>query len=277
MFRSHNPAIKDNVFGPAQTWDDLAAKRGADGLPASDVDTRPSVMTVGGTITKTSILLGFCALTAMVTWNLAMSNPGLTTGLVLGGFVLSLLFVIVTTMKPAISPFTAPLVAICEGAFVGPISAFYAQRFAEEGGMLNTGLIINAVLLTFGVAFAVLAAYGSGVLRPGRLFRNVTVALTVGLVFYGIIAMVASMFMGSYSLISVYDPSNGGLVSIGFSVFVIILASANLVLDFQFVDEGVKAGSPKYLEWYGGFIILVALVWMYLEILRLLAKLQSRE
>jgi len=275
MFSTKNPAFKNDVFAPAQTWDDLEAARGGAGVPQAA--TRPKTMTIQGTVNKTGILLVFCMVSALICWNTALTNPGLAMAFLIGGGIGGFILGIVTVIKPKFASFTAPLYAIAQGLFVGGISAFYAQQFAETQGSLNTALIINAGLITFGICAGLLCAYSFRIIRPGVMFRNITITLMIGLGFYMVIAFLASMFMGSYSLISVYDPSNGGMISIGFSLFVVALASAKLVLDFQLIEEGVKAGAPKHMEWYGGFAILMTIVWMYLEILRLLAKLQSRD
>jgi uncharacterized YccA/Bax inhibitor family protein len=277
MFRTHNPALKNDVFAPAQTWQDLDARGDAQGIAEAPAASKPRTMTIQGTVNKTAILLVLCIISAVIGWNLSMSNPALSSVLWIGGMVGGLLIALVTVFKPAASPVTAPLYALFMGAFTGTVSAWYAQSFADSSGALNTGLIVNAALLTFGIAGGLLTAYTFRIIRPGRMFRNVTITLTFGLVIYGLIAMVAGFFMGNYSLASVYDPNNGGMLSIGFSLFVIALASANLVLDYQLIEEGANNKAPKHMEWYGGFAVLVTLIWMYLEILRLLAKLQSRD
>jgi uncharacterized YccA/Bax inhibitor family protein len=152
----------------------------------------------------------------------------------------------------------------------------YAARFAKEGGALNTEMVFNAALLTFGILGGLLTGYSVGVIRPGPWFRNAVVAGTIGVCLYGLVAMVASFF-GSFSLASVYDPTNGGMISIGFSLLVVGLASANLVLDFESIEMGAKHRAPRYMEWYGAFGLMVTLVWLYLEILRLLGKLRSND
>jgi len=202
---------------------------------------------------------------------------------VMGGGILGFIIALVCTFKPTTAPITAPLYALCQGFFVGGISAVYAARFstpvsASVGGStsgmsLNSGLIFNAALLTFGILGALCFAYGSRLIRPGPWFRNTVIVGTLGACAYALIAMVASMF-GAPSLASVYDPNNGGLISIGFSLLLVCLASANLVLDFEMIEHGVNARAPRYMEWYGAFGLMVTLVWLYLEVLRLLAKLR---
>lgn len=275
MFRTSNPALGRNpVYGQAQSWEDLESQGRAE--PAPRAASEPKQMTLQGTVNKTFFLLALCVTTALLGFNgitsgAAWAMPAMWGGAI-GGFVL----VLVSVFRPQFSPVTAPLYSLSEGFFVGGISGWYAQAFAEESGLLNTALIFNAVLLTFGIAGGLLTAYSMRLIRPGRTFYSATIAATFGLVIYGLVAMVAGL-AGADSLWSVYDPNNGGLVSIGFSLFVVLIASANLVLDFDLINNGVKARAPRYMEWYSGMALMITLVWLYIEVLRLLAKLQSRE
>lgn len=282
MFRTGNPALNNSAFSASQSWDDLASQgRYAGDAPGARTVVDKTAMTLNGTVNKTGMVIAICTATAMGSWALIESNPGLTGLLTFGGAIAGLLIALVTIFKPNFSPVTAPLYAVAQGGFVGGISMLYASRFATEpdagteGLVLNTGLVFNAALLTFGIAGGVLAAYAMKLIRPNKTFYNVVIAGTLGVVLYGLVAMVMSLF-GSFTLASVYDPSNGGLIAIGFSSLVVVLASANLVLDYDIVNNGVKNGAPKYMEWYGGFTILVTLVWLYISLLRLLAQLQNR-
>ncbi len=283
MFRTSNPAFNKDEFKPAQTWDDVSA-RGGEYAPAADAPGRPAIpranhMTINGTVTKSFLLLGMCMATAMLAWNLSLDGAeptGMLYPLFLGGLLGGLVFGLVCSFAPKTAPVTAPLYALADGLFVGGVSAWYAVAFSEKSEMLNTQLIFNAALLTFGIFGGLLAGYGTGMIRPGPIFKKVVITGTLGLLVYIGIAFIAGLF-GNGSLWSVYDPSNGGLVSIGFSLLVVALASANLVLDFDFIEHGAKNKAPKYMEWYGGFGLLVTLVWLYVEVLRLLAKLQSRD
>lgn len=282
MFRTGNPALNNPAFGASQSWGDLESQgRYAGESGASKVIDR-TAMTINGTVTKTGLVVAICAASAMGAWTLIGDNNALMMPFLFGGMIGGLILALVTVFKPNFSPVTAPLYAIAEGGFVGAISMLYATRFATqpdegtEGMVLNTELIFNAALLTFGIAGGVLAAYATRLIRPNKTFYNVVIAGTMGVVLYGLVAMVMTFF-GSFSLASVYDPNNGGLLAIGFSGLVVLLASANLVLDYDIVNNGVKNRAPKYMEWYGGFTILVTLVWLYISLLRLLAQLQSRD
>lgn len=292
MFRTSNPAFSRNAaYAPAQTWDDLSVQgRSAEG-PA--VAAAPSkIMTMQGTVNKTFLLLAICAAAAIGTWQAVLPAGEPYNGLGLfspmlgmwGGLITGFILAMVCIFKPNTSPVVAPLYAIAEGAFVGAFSAVYAVMFAKAGdpeaggvqAMLNTGLIFNAVLLTFGIAGGTLAAYGFKLVRPNRMFYNIVIAGTIGVVLYGLIAIVAGL-LGSYSLMSVYDPTDGGLIGIGFALLVVVLAAANLVLDFDMTNNAIRARAPKYMEWYSGFGILMTLVWLYVYVLLLLSKLQSRD
>ncbi len=293
MFRTSNPAFNNDAYKPAQTWDDLGPSQqfGTDDSLAAarraSQESRPSTMTINGTVTKSAMLIGVCGVVAMGVWGLSdigtneageiVANNGVMMGSLLGGVIGGLLLFLVTMFKPQISTFTALPYAACEGAFVGGISAFYATRFATatDGNAFtpNTGLILNAGLLTFGIFGGLLAAYSMKLVRPNKLFYNITIVGTLGVCLYGLVAMGAALIFDSFSLASVYDPSNGGLISVGFSLLLVGLASANLVLDFDQINVAVKNRAPRYMEWFSSMALLVTLVWLYIEVLRLLTKL----
>lgn len=294
MFRTSNPAFNNDAYKPAQTWDDVQGSQTFgtdDSLQAArqaSQQSRPNTMTINGTVTKSSLLIGTCMVVATVVWGMSFStnaagemiaNNGVIFGSLFGGMLLGLLTFIVTMFKPKMATFTALPYAAFEGAFVGGISAMYAANFAtqgDDGGItLGTDLIFNAALLTFGIFGGLLAAYAMKLVRPNKLFYNITIVGTIGVCLYGLVAMGAAFFLDSFSLASVYDPNNGGMISIGFSLLLVGLASANLVLDFDQVNVAVKNKAPRYMEWFSGMALLVTLVWLYIEVLRLLAKLRS--
>ncbi len=244
MFRSGNPTLRDDTFR---------------GQPRALGET----MTLQGTVNKTGVSLLILLAAASFTWQqVARSeplSPLLWVGL-FGGLVVAL----VTSFKPAWAPVTTPLYAALEGLFLGGVSGLYELRYP--------GIVMNAVGLTFGCLAALLAAYSSGLIRPSENFKLGIVAATGGVA----ILYVVSMGLGFFgkSIPFVHD---SGPLGIAFSVFVVALAAMNLVLDFDFIEDGARRGAPKYMEWYGAFALLVTLVWLYLEILRLLSKLQSRK
>ncbi|MCA9294464.1 MAG: Bax inhibitor-1/YccA family protein [Phycisphaerales bacterium] len=290
MFRTSNPAMNNSAFAPAQTWVgsiNPAATHEPGMREARAAVARSSTMSLQGTVNKSALLIAICAVLAIVAWRMSFDASGQLTSLgyasMFGGMIGGLILCLTTCIKPKWSPITAPIYAAFEGLFVGGISAMYAAYVPTSGAdaegvrsMLNTGLIFNAGLLTFGIFGGLLAAYSFKLIRPNRLFYNITLVGTLGVCAYGLIAFIASRF-GAPSLASVYDPNNGGLISIGFSLLVVGLASMNLVLDFDLANNGIRNRAPKYFEWYAGFALLVTLVWLYVNLLQLLAKLQSRD
>lgn len=221
-------------------------------------------MTVSGTVNKTGILLICAVLTAAWSWNRFVTVPESALPLLAIGGIGGLIVAMVTIFKKEWSPFTAPLYALLEGLVLGSISAMYEAQFH--------GIAIEAVGLTFGTLFALLLAYHAGVIRATERFKLGVIAATGGImIFY-----VAELILGFFG-VHLFSAVNGaGTIGIGFSVFVVIIAALNLVLDFDFIESGAASGAPKYMEWYAAFGLMVTLVWLYLEILRLLAKLNSR-
>lgn len=258
MIRSGNPALKESTFLDLGSGTVVSRDAGA--------------MTLKGTVNKTGILLLLSVLTAAFAWTqsvvtgpdgTAMVAPGVTVyalGGAIGGFILAL----VTVFKKTWSPVTAPLYALVEGFFLGAISAVFELKYP--------GIVFQAVLLTFGTLGALLAAYRSGLIRATENFKLGVVAATGGIALVYLVSMGLRLFGKDIPLIH-----ESGLVGIGFSLFVVVIAALNLVLDFDFIESGVEAGAPKYMEWYGAFGLMVTLVWLYIEFLRLLAKLQSRD
>ena len=241
-FRSGNPALRDDTF--------RAAGR-AFGAEA---------MTLQGTVNKTGISLLILLAAAAFVWNLdaAVASVFILVGLV-GGLVAAL----VTIFKKTAAPYTVPIYAAFEGLLLGGISAMYEQRYE--------GIVINAVALTFGTLAALLLAYRSGLVRATENFKLGVFAATGGIALVYLISMVMGFFGRTIPYIH-----ESGTIGIGFSLFVVVIAALNLVLDFDFIERGTEAGAPRYMEWVGAFGLLVTLIWLYLEILRLLAKLQDR-
>ncbi|MHB8500086.1 MAG: Bax inhibitor-1/YccA family protein [Candidatus Acidiferrales bacterium] len=218
-------------------------------------------MTLQGTVNKTGLLLLCTVATAAWTWGLSHSEspeaaiPWMIGGLV-GGFVVAL----VTIFKKTWSPFTAPLYALLEGLALGGISAVFEKTYH--------GIAIQAVGLTLGTLFVMLLAYKSGMIRATQGFKIGVIAATGGIAVFYIIEMV----LGSFFHIQVPAINGSGPWGIAFSLFVVVIAALNLVLDFDMIETGVRGGAPKYMEWYGAFGLMVTMVWLYLEMLRLLAK-----
>ena len=242
MIRSGNPALSKKTF------ENLIA-------------TPNEVMTLDGTVNKTAISMGILLLAAYYTYSNAIMNY------VIIGFVGGFIVALVTIFKKEWSPTTVPIYAVLEGLALGGISKMYANAF-------DPGIIPQAIMLTLGILFALLFAYKSKIIQPTENFKLGVFAATAGIAVVYLVSFFMSMFGGGG--LPVMNPANSSMLSIGFSLFVVIIASLNLVMDFDFIEEGAANGAPKYMEWYGAFSLLVTLIWLYLEILRLLAKLSSR-
>jgi uncharacterized YccA/Bax inhibitor family protein len=247
--RSSNPALITNPFS------------GGFGL-VSESDA----MTVRGTVNKTAILLLLVMLPAALVWRqfeLSGQNLGAVQGWMFlglfGGFVLSL----ATIFKKNWAPFSAPLYAVMEGLFLGGISGIFEKGYP--------GIVMQAVSFSIATLLVMLVAYRAGWVRPTECFKWGIVAAT------GAIALVyfVSIILGFFH-INVPFIAGTSLFSILFSVFVVGIAALNFVLDFDFIEQGSRGGVPKYMEWYGAFALMVTLVWLYIEILRLLAKINER-
>jgi uncharacterized YccA/Bax inhibitor family protein len=214
-------------------------------------------MTLDGTVNKTGISLLILMLTATYTWN--SPSPGLMIVGGIGGFIVAM----ITIFKRHLSPITVPIYAALEGLMLGGVSMMFEQ--------LYPGIVSQAIFLTFGILASLLIAYKSGFIKPTENFKLGVAAATGGIAIIYMISWVMSFWGGSIPLI--HSSSTFGIL---FSVGVIIIAALNLVLDFDFIEQGAQMGAPKYMEWYGAFGLMVTLIWLYLEILRLLAKLNSR-
>ena len=243
MIRSGNPALSKKTF------ENLAT-------------TFDGVMTLDGTVNKTAISMGILLLAAYYTYSNAIMYY-IVIGFI-GGFILA----IVTIFKKEWSPITVPIYALLEGLALGGISKIYADAF-------EPGIVPQAIMLTLGILFALLFAYKTKIIKATENFKLGVFAATAGIGIVYLISFLMSIFGGGG--LPVMDPTNSSMLSIGFSLFVVIIASLNLVMDFDFIEEGAANGAPKYMEWYGAFGLLVTLIWLYLEILRLLAKLSSRK
>ena len=217
-------------------------------------------MTIRGTATKTMLLLALATISASYTWTHAQSGAGMGLMMlgVFGGFIVAM----VLCFKQTWAPVLAPVYAVLEGLFLGGISAVFAARYG--------GIVFQAVAMTFGTLFALLAAYQSGYIRATEKFKLGVIAATGGIFVVYLVSMVLGFFH-----IQIPGIFGSGAVGIGFSVVVVVIAALNLVLDFDLIERGAQAGAPKYMEWYGAFSLMVTLVWLYLEILRLLAKLKD--
>lgn len=223
-------------------------------------------MTIQGTVNKAGLLLLCVLITATCIWNLYYRtlNPAAVTPWLAGGAIAGLIVGFITIMKKTWAAVTAPIYALLEGLVIGGLSALVEAQFP--------GIVIQAVALTFGTCLALLLAYKSRMIRATENFKLGVVAATGGIFLVYLITIIIGFFGVQIPLIY-----QSGPVGIAFSLFVVIIAALNLVLDFDFIEQGAAAGAPRYMEWYAAFGLMVTLIWLYLEIIRLLAKLRSRD
>ena len=253
LIKTSNPALGSNTFR------DVA---GAGYGGAIDVTTR---MTMSGTINKTAILLLCAVATAAWTWSLFLNSGMAAVSLLMTlGFIGGFIFAMITVFKKQWAPVCAPIYALLEGLALGGISAMYNQAYH--------GIALEAVGLTFTTLFVMLFLYKSRIIKVTQRFMIGVAAATGGIFLFYMVEWVLSMFhFNPFGILN-----GNGAIGIGFSLFIVGIAALNLVLDFAFIEQGVNYGAPKFMEWYGAFGIMVTLVWLYLEMLRLLSKINSR-
>lgn len=218
-------------------------------------------MTLQGTINRTAMLLGLVLIGAAWVWNVYFTTQDLASvsSYLWGGTIGGLVFALITIFRKQAAPYTAPVYALFEGLAIGGISALYEAR--------QPGIAVQAVGLTLGTLACMLAAYRFGIIKVTEKFRMGVVAATGGIALLYLADMVLMYFGHPVSMIH-----EGGAMGIGFSLLVVGIAALNLVMDFDFISQGVAARCPKYMEWYSAFGLVVTLVWLYLELLRLLGK-----
>ena len=244
-YRTSNPALNSNTF-------------------SEQINNNSSLlldakMTIKGTVDKTAISLVLLIASAYYTFSPNMES------MILFGSIGGLILAIVTIFKKDWAPYTVPLYAILEGLALGSISYFYNTQYE--------GIVLQAISLTVLILFSLLFAYRTKIIKPTENFKLGVFAATGGIVLLYFINFIMGFFGTGISLLS---PQNSSMMSIGISLAIIVVASLNLVIDFDFIEEGAEKGAPKYMEWYGAFGLLVTLIWLYLELLRMLAKLRSR-
>jgi len=243
-----NPTLNENTFN---------------GYPLAHASSE--TMTIQGTVNKTAILLFLAVVTASYTWGLFYTgNVAAATPWMAGGAILGFIFALVTCFKKEWSAITAPAYAICEGLFLGGISAMLNLKFP--------GLALQAILLTFGTLAALLFVYKIGLIRATDNFKRGVFAATGGIALLYFVTWILGFFG-----VQIPGLFGNGLIGIGFSLVVVVIAAMNLVIDFDFIEKGAECNAPKYMEWYASFGLMVTLVWLYIEILRLLSKLRSRD
>jgi len=240
-YRSGNPVLSSNAF--------------------NTTSVSSETMTINGTVNKTFLSLTLLMVTGYYTFMYGQ----IMSGFAIFSLIVAFIVAIITVFKKEWSPITVPIYAILEGIGLGWISYSFNS--------LYDGIVLSAVCITVSILLAMLMIYRSGLIKPTENFKLGLAAATGGIFVLYMINFVMSFFGSQMGIMSI---QNASLMSIGFSLFVIVIAALNLVVDFDFIEEGAEKGAPKYMEWFGAFGLMVTLVWLYLEILRLLAKLRSR-
>lgn len=253
IFKSGNPTLSENKFR-----DTVLA----------DIVTDENAMTAKGTLNKFGFLFLMVLGTSFYSWK-EYAEGGNVMPLILTGAIGGLVVAIVISFKKEWAPYLAPLYALLEGLFVGAISAMFSGAFAEKA----PNIVMNAVGLTFGVAVSMYLLYSFKIIRATEKFKSVVISATVGIALFYVLVWVLRMF-GYDNMPFLHEGSVFGII---FSLFVVSIAALNLILDFDMIEKGVEAGAPKYMEWYGAFGLMVTIVWLYVEILRLLSKISGRD
>lgn len=248
IFKSGNPALSEKTFQKTLVINETA------------------VMTERGTLNKFFLLSLLVIATASFTWSAYYQGRDISSWII-GGAIGGLIVAIVLAFKPMWASFLAPLYALLEGAFVGGISAYYNFAFAK----VAPGIVMQAVGLTFGAVIAMFLLYRFNIIKATEKFKSVIIIATMGIAFFYLIAMGLRFF--GIDIAFIHEGSAMGIV---FSLIVVGIAALNLILDFDMIEKGVQMGAPKYMEWYGAFGLMVTIVWLYIEILRLLSKFSSR-
>lgn len=247
--QSSNPALKQLTnYNPAQT--------------------ATQTMTLQGTINKIALLLLCTLTTAAYAWITVPKNPAMANTLLMVGLIGGLIFAMITIFKADWAPVTAPIYALLEGLFLGTISVMFERTFEAQG---LGGIVKQAVTITFGIFAAMLFAYKSGVIKPTEKFKAGVVAATGGVALVYFVSIILGFFG-----ISVPFLHSAGPIGIGISLVILVIASLNLILDFDMIERGIENHAPAKMEWYAAFGLMVTLVWIYLEVLRLLSKLNRR-
>ncbi|MGE0487928.1 MAG: Bax inhibitor-1/YccA family protein [Vulcanimicrobiota bacterium] len=246
--RTGNPTLSERTFAQWQTT----------------IQEVPQRMSLDGTVHRTFFLLCLVVAAAGSVWGLIDSNPDLLFPVCIGGSLTGFVLALVTIFKKEWSPYTSPFYAGAEGLVLGTLSSIFERAYP--------GIVLQAVGLTFGTLFCLLLAYRSGLIKPTENFKLGVVAATGGIALVYLVSIGLRFFGTDVPFIH-----DAGAAGIGFSLFVVVIAALNLVLDFDFIEQGVEHGAPKYMEWYAAFGLVVTLIWLYLEILRLLAKIRSSD
>ncbi|SMF92970.1 Uncharacterized membrane protein, YccA/Bax inhibitor family [Paenibacillus uliginis N3/975] len=243
--RSGNPTLNDETFEKSRHYNGQ------------------ETMTIGGTVNKSFMLLALLIGAAVISWAMFFNGYDVFPYMI-GGAIGGLILALIISFKPTAAPYLAPIYAILEGLLLGALSANYES--------LYYGITLQAALLTMCVFMGMLLAYKTGLIKASEGFKRGVIAATAGIALVYLLSFVLRLFGMTVPYLHDSTP-----IGIGISIVIVIIAALNFVLDFNFIEEGAKQGAPKYMEWYGSFGLLVTLVWLYIEIIRLLAKLANRD
>jgi uncharacterized YccA/Bax inhibitor family protein len=228
---------------------------------AFEVQADGQTMTIQGTVNKSIFLFLLLLITASLSWKLAAANFDLLNTLLWPSAIAGFILALITIFAKKYSMITAPLYVAAEGFFLGAISMVYSMFYA--------GIVIQAVLLTAAILGVMLLAYKTGLIKASQKFRSGVLIATGGI---GIVYLASfAMNMFGYNMPYIHD---GGPIGLGISLFIVVIAALNLILDFSFIEQASQSNAPKYMEWYAAFGLMVTLIWLYLEILRLLSKIR---
>ena len=249
LFRTSNPAMKDSVF--------------------SKIATDSSSMTIRGSVNKTLILLALAIASGAYTWRVFTTSidPNAFVPWMFGGMIGGLIMSLIVIFRPKTAAWAAPIYAIFEGLFLGAISAWFEYSFGAQ----FPGIVLTAVAITALTLLVMLMLYRSGIVKMNNKLRGGIITATGTVALFYLVTLVMSLFGADTTVVH-----GSGMLSIGISVVIVIIAAMNFLLDFEFIEKGSAAGMPKYMEWYGAFGLMLTIVWLYLEILKLLAKLANR-
>jgi len=250
LFKSGNPALSEKALNSVSMSTNYAES-----------------MTLRGTLNKFGFMLLMLMGSAFYSWK-EFTDGGNVTMLIWIGLIGGLVVALIITFKKEWAPYLAPAYGLLEGLFLGAISAYYNEAFATKA----PGIVMNAVGLTFGTAIAMYFLYSFKIIKATEKFKSVIMMATAGIAVFYLLSMVVRMFGVEMSFLH-----EGSLMGIGFSLVVVAVAALNLILDFDMIEQGTAAGAPKYMEWYCAFGLMVTIIWLYLEILRLLSKLGDRK
>ena len=252
LFKSGNPTLSENKF--------------RDTVISTPISTE-NTMTIGGTLNKFGFMLLMLMGSAYYSWKEVVNIGGNVMPMVIGGAIGGFIVAMILIFKKEWSPYLAPLYALLEGLFVGAISAMFNEAY--------NGIVFQAVGLTFSVGIGMYLLYTFRIIKATEKFKSTLIAATVGIALFYFVTMILRMFHVDVDANMPFI-NGGGMFGIGFSLFVVIIAALNLILDFDMIEQGSALGAPKYMEWYGAFGLMVTFVWLSLEMLRLLSKLNRR-